>query len=103
MVREGSRSRECGAGKAGRTPTRGAVLPCLALAVLFGFGGCQGEPTKSQYVSAQVRAECPGLRGTEAQACRIAVIKKYANVPLEEMKSQFPPPEPPARPSCSLW
>ncbi len=81
----------------------GGIVPCVILAIVFGFGGCQSEPTKSQYVSAVVRQECAGLRGTEAQSCRIAVIKRFADVPLSEMKAQYPPPDPPDRPSCSLW
>lgn len=85
-----------------RATVRG-VIACVIFGVAFSFGGCQGEPTKSQYVSAVVREECGGMRGIPAQACRIAVIKRFADVPLEEMKAQYPPPAPPDRPSCSLW
>lgn len=73
------------------------------LAIFFGPGGCQSEPTKSQYVSARVREECVGLSGNDARTCRIEVIKRFSSVSLAEMKAQFPPPEKPDRPSCSLW
>ncbi len=86
-----------------RFPSRWRVPlgACLTLAVLF--GGCRSEPTKSQYVSARVGEECGELRGTVAQSCRIGVIKRYADVPLEQMKAEFPEPEPPIRPGCALW
>ncbi len=87
---------------AGRSAVPGAIA-CVILGVVFSFGGCHGEPTKSQYVSAVVRQECGGMRGMPAQACRVGVIKRFADVPLSEMQAQYPPPEPPVRPSCSLW
>ncbi len=81
-----------------------AWILSLVLALTWGgvWSGCSAEPTKSQYVSAVVRAECAGLRGTEAQGCRVAVIKRFSKVPLEEMKAKYPAPAPPDRPSCSL-
>lgn len=83
--------------------TLGGLFACLVLGVFFGFGGCHGEPTKSQYVSAVVRQECGTLRGTDAQSCRIGVVKRFSDVPFEQMKAEYPPPPPPSRPSCSLW
>ncbi len=87
---------------AGLSAVPGAIA-CVIFGVVFSSGGCHGEPTKSQYVSAVVRQECAGMRGMPAQACRVRVIKRFADVPLSEMQAQYPPPEPPLRPSCSLW
>ena len=72
-----------------------AVLAFLALA------SCERTPSKSDYVSAQVTVLCEGQKGNELRACRIAVIKQFSNVPLEEMQQRFPKPEPRSRPGCN--
>ncbi len=83
---------------------RKRIAPWVACLLLgWVWGGCESEPTKSQWVSSVVRKECAGLKGTEAQRCRIIVIKRFANVSIEEMKQQYPEPEPPDGPSWSLW
>ncbi len=76
----------------------------LFVTVLLGvfWGGCEGERTKSQYVGAVVSQECAALSGDERRACRLAVIKRFVDVPLEQMRADYPEPPAPDRPSCSL-
>ncbi len=76
------------------------VAICLAL----GLGvSCERSPSKSDYVSARVSERCRDLETTEAlQACRLAVITEFQDVPFEELKRRYPPPEPRPRPSCTL-
>ena len=81
------------------SPLKPATL-CLVLA--SAWGGCTAEPTKSQYVSSVVNRECSHLTGTKNQKCRIEVIKRFSGVSLEEMKANYPVPEPADRPSCAL-
>ncbi|MCR9097314.1 MAG: hypothetical protein NXI30_24105 [bacterium] len=76
------------------------VVGFLAIAVVL--ASCERTPSKSDYVSAQVTALCEGQIGNELRACRIAVIKQFQDMPLEEMKRRFPPPEPRSRPSCGF-
>ena len=88
----------------GESTMRLQSKPWLANLVLVSiWGGCTAEPTKSQYVSSIVQRECAEGTGSERRECRIEVIKRFLDVSLEEMKAQFPEPEPPIRPSCSLW
>ena len=72
----------------------------LGLLIVVAWSGCSYEPTKSQYVSAIVQENCSEYSGTDKQSCRIWIIKKYTRVSLEEMKAEFPEPEPPGRPGC---
>ena len=76
------------------------VVGFLGIAVVL--ASCERTPSKSDYVSAQVTALCEGQTGNELRACRIAVIKQFQDVPLEEMQRRFPPPEPRPRPSCGF-
>lgn len=67
------------------------------------LASCERKPSKSDYVSARVRALCADEETTEAlQACRLAVIQQLQDVPFEELKERYPPPAPRSRPSCSL-
>lgn len=74
----------------------------LALIGLVALVSCERTPSKSDYVSARVTELCRGQTSDELRACRIAVIKQYSDVPFEEMKRRYPPPEPRARPSCGF-
>ena len=76
------------------------VVGFLGIAVVL--ASCERTPSKSDYVSAQVTALCEGQTGNELRACRIAVIKQFQDMPLEEMQRRFPPPEPRPRPSCGF-
>jgi hypothetical protein len=75
----------------------------MSLTLMLAWGGCAAEPTKSQYVSAVVTQECSKFVGSERRECRIEVIKRFIDVSLEEMKANYPEPEPPSRPGCALW
>ncbi len=66
------------------------------------LASCERTPSKSDYVSAQVTAMYQGQSSDDLQACRLAVIRQFSNVPLEDMKRRSPEPEPRFRPSCSL-
>ena len=75
----------------------------ISLAALIALGSCERKPSKSDYVSARVSETCGHLETTqELQACRLAVINQFKDVPFEEIKERYPPPEPRPRPSCSL-
>lgn len=78
-----------------------------AAVAIFLLGGlllasCERTPSKSDYVSAQVATLCEGQSGDGLRACRIAVIKQFKDMPLEEMQRRFQPPEARPRPSCGL-
>ena len=76
------------------------ITACLGLLLM---ASCERSPSKSDYVSARVRERCAELETTEAlQACRLAVIVEFQDVPFEELKRRYPPPEPRRRPSCTL-
>lgn len=75
----------------------------MSLTLMLAWGGCAAEPTKSQYVGAVVTQECSGFVGSERRECRLEVIKRFLDVSFEEMKANYPEPESPSRPSCSLW
>lgn len=77
-----------------------AVL--LFLVVALALASCERTPSKSDYVSARVSELCKGETGDALRACRIAVIKQFADTPLEELQQRFPPPEPRPRPSCGV-
>lgn len=82
----------------GSSPT--VVAACLGLILM---ASCERRPSKSDYVSARVSERCADLETTEAlQACRLAVIAEFQDVPFEELKRRYPPPEPRPRPSCTL-
>ena len=87
-----------------RTPlkTYFALPAWVAAAALVAGASCDRTPTKSDYVSAQVTKECRGTSGRELQVCRIVVIKKYKDVPLEVLKERFPVPELKQRHACSM-
>ncbi len=73
----------------------------LSVSVLLSLPwGCEYTPTKSQYVSAVVREKCADAESK--QDCRIAVIKSFSALSLEQIQEMYPPPEKPVRPSCSL-
>lgn len=72
----------------------------LTLIAIVVLASCERVPSKSDYVSARVTEMCKGRSGDELRACRIAVIKQFTDMPLEEMQRRFPKPEPRARPSC---
>jgi hypothetical protein len=74
----------------------------LTLCGLAILASCERTPSKSDYVSARVRETCGHLPAKDAQNCRIEVIKRFSDVPLEEMQKRYPPPEPRDRPSCGL-
>lgn len=77
-----------------------AVGACLLVLLL---SSCERTPSKSDYVSARVSEMCAEQEGREAlQACRLAVINQFKDVPFEEMKRRYPEPEPRPRPSCTL-
>lgn len=77
-----------------------AVAACLGLLLM---ASCERTPSKSDYVSARVSERCADLETTEAlQACRLAVITEFQDVPFEQLKRRYPPPEPRPRPSCTL-
>lgn len=82
-----------------RRVPRAIWLGALAIALL---GSCERTPTKSDYVSARVSELCEGQESDALRACRIAVIKQFADVPLEELQRRYPKPEPRPRPSCGL-
>lgn len=81
---------------------QGAMRVAIAVWLLVVAASCERTPSKSDYVSARVTEMCGDLKGSEAQACRIAVIKEFVNVPFEEMVRRFPKPEPRRRPSCAF-
>ena len=74
----------------------------LAMITPMVLGSCERTPSKSDYVSARVSELCKDLESDELRACRIAVIKRFADTPLEELQRRYPPPEPRNRPSCGL-
>ncbi len=89
-----------GSARVGGRTRHGIVAATLCgLAVL---ASCERTPSKSDYVSARVREICAGQQGEAAQSCRIAVIKQFTDVSLEEMQRRYPEPEPRDRPSCGL-
>ncbi len=84
-----------------RAPSN-ALRVWLAALCLVALASCERTPSKSDYVSARVSELCAKEKGSALQACRIAVIKQFKDTPLEELQRRYPPPEPRARPSCSL-
>jgi hypothetical protein len=62
------------------------------LATSLVAASCERTPTKADYVDSRVVAECAGRSGEAFTLCRLEVIKKYLDVPLEDMKKQFPAP-----------
>ena len=73
-----------------------------AIGILLALASCEREPSKSDYVSARVTVMCAGEQSQLLQACRIAVIKQFSKVSLEELQQRYPKPEPRQRPACSL-
>lgn len=79
-----------------------SLLHRVALVMLFVLASCEQAPTKAQYVDGRVTVECQGRSGEAFTLCRLEVIKKYMDVPLEEMQKQLPPPPAPtSRLACS--
>jgi hypothetical protein len=74
----------------------------LATSALVLGASCERIPTKSDYVSAQVTKECRGKTGQALQLCRLVVIKKFKDVPFEDMKRRYPVPELKQRGACSM-
>lgn len=82
-----------------RRPARRAILAGL-FPLLFA-SSCERVPTKADYVGSRVEVECEGQSGEAFTLCRIEVIKRYMDVPFEEMQKRFPPPPPkPDRLGC---
>lgn len=73
-----------------------ATLAILALA------SCERTASKSDYVSARVAELCQGEANEDPQACRLAVIKQFLPMSLEELKRRYPKPELQNRPSCGF-
>ena len=73
---------------------------CAVAALLLSLS-CERPASKSDYVSARVSEMCQGDSRDELQTCRIAVIKQFKDVPLEELRRRYPEPEPRPRPSCA--
>jgi len=74
----------------------------VAVLTLFVLASCERVPSKSDYVSARVTEMCKGQTSEELQACRLAVIREFSSVSLEEMQRRYPAPEPRMRPSCGF-
>ncbi len=74
----------------------------LAALTIVLLASCERTPSKSDYVSARVTEFCPAETTEDLQACRLAVINQFANVPLEELQRRYPPPKLRPRPSCAL-
>ena len=78
-------------------------IPVLVAASTLILGAsCERTPTKSDYVSAQVTKQCRGKTGQALQLCRLVVIKKFKDVPFEDMKRRYPVPELKQRGACSM-
>ncbi|MFO0689700.1 MAG: hypothetical protein U0900_13415 [Myxococcota bacterium] len=77
--------------RADRAPRTGRIGAALLVAGLA-LASCERTPTRAEYVDDRVAAECAGRTGDAFTACRLDVIKKYLDVPLEEMQKQFPAP-----------
>lgn len=78
-------------------------IPVLVATTMLVLGAsCERTPTKSDYVSAQVRKECRGKKGQALQLCRLVVIKKYKDISFEDMVRRYPKPELQQRHACSL-
>lgn len=79
-----------------------SLLHRAGLVMLVVLASCERAPTKAEYVDGRVAVECEGQSGEAFTLCRLEVIKKYMDVPLEEMQKHFPPPPPPkSRLACS--
>ena len=81
---------------------RASYLAWLAALAIVVLASCEREPSKSDYVSARVSETCQGRKGQALQACRLAVINQFKDVPFEEMKRKYPKPELRPRPSCGF-
>ena len=80
-------------------PNRGALF--LALLAGLALASCQRSATKAEFVDHRVGVECAGQTGEAFKLCRLGVIRKYLDVPLEEMQKTLPPPPPKSPFACS--
>jgi len=79
-----------------------SLLHRVGLAALFLLASCERTDTKAEFVDSRVTVECAAQSGEAFALCRLEVIKKYMDVPLEEMQKNLPPPPPPeSRLACS--
>jgi|JI10StandDraft_1071094.scaffolds.fasta_scaffold143751_4 hypothetical protein len=78
---------------------RGAPIALVTAALML--TSCERSATKAEFVDHRVAVECADESGEAYKLCRLEVIKKYMDVPLEEMQKNLPPP-PPTNPfACS--
>jgi hypothetical protein len=63
----------------------------LALSVLA-LASCERTATKAEFVDHRVTVECADTSGEAFTLCRLEIIKKYMDVPLQEMQKNLPPP-----------
>ncbi len=78
---------------------RGRIALLIPM-VLWGVSGCEQEPNKTHYITAQVRKECPATE--EPDKCRLEVMKRMIGMSLEDLRARYPEPSRPRRPGCSL-
>ena len=71
------------------------------LAAISLLASCERPPTKADFVDHRVGIECAGKTGEAFKLCRLDVIKKYLDVPLEQMQATLPPPPAKSVFSCS--
>lgn len=65
------------------------------------LASCERTTTKAGFVDHRVTVECQGTTGEAFKLCRLEVIKKYMDVPLEEMQKNLPLPPPSSPFACS--
>ncbi len=84
----------------GRDANMRRWIALLIGVVVSAWVGCDSEPNKTHYITAEVRRVCPA--SDDPKRCRLDVMKRMVDVPLEELRAKYPEPERPSRPSCSL-
>jgi hypothetical protein len=68
------------------------VAPIAVAAATLVLASCERSATKAQFVDHRVAVECADESGEAFKLCRLEVIKKYMDVPLEEMQKNLPLP-----------
>lgn len=84
-----------------RRPRSATRIVAALLAASLALASCERTPTKAEYVDDRIAVECAGRSGEAFTLCRLEVIKKYMDVPLETMQSQFPAPVRKDRMGCA--